>query len=51
VVNPTYLDKAGKQARYQIGQRLEIPEPYLHDAWLLIREIVQDITTAVIAKA
>jgi hypothetical protein len=51
VVNQTYLDKAGKRARYQIGQRLEIPEPYLHDAWLLIREIVQDITTAAIAKA
>ncbi len=32
VVNQTYLEKAGKYARYNLGQRLEIPEPYLHDA-------------------
>jgi hypothetical protein len=50
VVNPTYLDKAGRHARYQLGQRLEIPEPYLHDAWLLIRQIVEQITTAAVAK-
>jgi hypothetical protein len=50
-VNQTYLDKAGRNARYDLGQRLEVPEPYLHDAWLLIRGIVQDITTAAMAKA
>ena len=51
VVNETYVDKAGKHARYKFGQRLEIPEPYLHETWLLIRGIVQDLATAAIAKA
>jgi hypothetical protein len=51
VVNQTYLDKAGRRARYLLGQRLEVPEPYLRDTWLLIRGLVQDIATAAIAKA
>ena len=43
----------GRQARsrYRLGQRLEIPEPYLHDTWLLIRGMVQDLAMAAIAKA
>jgi hypothetical protein len=51
VVNPTYLEKAGKYARYELGQRLEIPEPYLHDAGSLIRDLVQDIASTAMAKA
>ena len=51
VVNQTYLDKAGGRSRYQLGQRLEIPEPYLHDTWLLIRGMVQDLASSAIAKA
>lgn len=51
IVNPTYLHKAGRRCRYQLGQRLEIPEPYLREAWLLIRDIVQELTAAAIAKA
>jgi hypothetical protein len=51
VVNQTYLNKSGQRPRYQLGQRLEVPEPYLHETWLLIRGLVQDITTAAIAKA
>ena len=51
VVNQTYLDKAGKLARYSLGQRLEIPEPYLNDSWLLIRGMVQDLAMAAIAKS
>jgi hypothetical protein len=49
-VNQTYLDKAGRRARYVLGQRLEIPEPYLHDAWTLIGDLVREIATAAIAK-
>jgi hypothetical protein len=51
VVNQTYLDKAGSRSRYKLGQRLEIPESYLHDTWLLIRDVVKDLDTAAIAKA
>jgi hypothetical protein len=51
IVNETYLQKAGARARYKLGQRLEIPEPYLRDAWLLIRDIVRDLEAAAMAKA
>lgn len=50
-VNQTYLDKARTRSRYRLGQRLEIPEPYLHDTWMLVRGIVEDLATAAIAKA
>jgi hypothetical protein len=33
VINSTYLAKAGNRSRYNLGQRLEIPESYLHDSW------------------
>ncbi len=50
-VNPTYLDKADRHARDQLGQRLGTPEPDLHDTWLMIQGRVQDIATAAISKA
>ncbi len=51
IVNQTYLDKAGSRSRYTLGQRLEVPEPYLNDSWLLIRGLVQDLAMAAIRKA
>ncbi len=51
IVSQTYLDKAGGRSRYRLGQRLEIPEPYLHDTWLLIQGMVQDLASSAIAKA
>jgi hypothetical protein len=51
IVNRTYLDKAGVGARFTVGQRLEIPEPYLIACWTLIRDVVQDMAAAAIAKA
>ncbi len=51
VVNQTYLEKSGGRSRYKIGQRLEVPEPYLHDTWLLIQGVVEDLATAAMAKA
>jgi hypothetical protein len=51
IINQTYLDKSGRRSRYQLGQLMEIPEPYLHDAWLLIRGLVEDLAAAAIAKA
>jgi hypothetical protein len=49
IVNETYIQKSG--ARYKVGQRLEIPEPYLRATWLLIGDIVRDMAAATIAKA
>jgi hypothetical protein len=51
LVNETYIQEAGARARYAVGQRLEIPEPYLRDTWQLIRDIVGGLATAAIAKA
>jgi hypothetical protein len=51
VVNATYLDKAGTRARYKLGQRLEIPEPYLRETWQLIRDVVGDLAQAATAKS
>jgi hypothetical protein len=50
IVNETYIDKAGTRARYTVGQRVEIQEPYLHASWLLIQNVVQDLSVAAIAK-
>ncbi len=51
VVNATYLEKSGRLARYAIGQRLEIPEPYLHDAWDGIRSMAGDLVASAVARA
>lgn len=51
VVNATYLAKAGRQARYQDGERLEVPEPYHRSAWELIGNVVRDLSEAAILKA
>ncbi|MBI1918124.1 MAG: hypothetical protein HYS12_25820 [Planctomycetes bacterium] len=50
VVTKTYEAKAGKLARYQAGQRLDIPEPYHRDTWELLRKVIADIANAAIAK-
>lgn len=51
VVNATYLDKAGSRARAAIGERLEVPEPYLRESWNLIRAIVREVADAAASKA
>jgi len=50
-VNETYLGKAGIHARYKLGQRLDVPEPYLRETWLLMGAIVRDMSAATIARA
>lgn len=45
-----YVSKAEKLARYQDGERIDIPEPYHRETWELIRKIVTDISNAAIAK-
>jgi hypothetical protein len=51
IVNETYVQKAGGRARYKLGQRLEIPEPYLRETWTLIGEMVHDMAAAARTKA
>ena len=51
IVNETYRDKASTRARYAVGQRVEIQEPYLRDSRLLIRTVVEELSAGAIAKA
>jgi len=44
-------EKPSGRARYEVGQRLEIPEPYLQESRTLIQNVVQDVSAAAIAKA
>jgi hypothetical protein len=50
VANWVYEAKAGKLARYQSGERIEIPEPYHRQTWELLRKIVADLSGAAAAK-
>jgi hypothetical protein len=49
-INEVYLAKAGARARYKVGERLEIPDPYLRTCWTLLRKIVEDVVTAATAR-
>jgi len=51
MANTYYVDKAGHAARAQSGQPLDIPEPYHHASWELIRKLVTDIGTGMVTKA
>jgi hypothetical protein len=50
IANPTYVSKAGTQARCQDGDRLEIPEQYHRASWETITKVVRDVSAAAIAK-
>ncbi len=49
--NKTYVSKAGNLARYQDGNKIELPEKYHRETWELIRKVVSDVANAAIAKA
>jgi hypothetical protein len=51
VVGPTYLAKAGSLARFELGDLIEIPEPYHRQTWELTCQVVGDVSDAAIAKA
>jgi hypothetical protein len=46
IVNRTYLDKAGIQARYALGDKVVIDRRYFEGCWRLARKLVDDITSA-----
>ena len=51
VANKIYEYKAGKLARYQIGEIIDIPEQYHRETWELLRKLVADLSDAALAKA
>lgn len=50
VANTTYESKAGKFARFQAGDTIDVPEPYHRSTWELIRKVVSDVSNAAIAR-
>jgi hypothetical protein len=50
VTNKTYEAKAGKFARFQDRQRIDISMQYHREIWELVRKIITDMTNAAIAK-
>ena len=50
IANATYVSKAGTQARYKDGERLEIPEQYHRASWETINKVLREVSGAAIAK-
>lgn len=51
VVNAIDREKAGDRVRFEVGQRVEIPEPYLDACWRLIRDVVAEMAREAVVKA
>jgi hypothetical protein len=51
IANAYYVEKAGRAARAQAGQPLDVTEQYHRASWELIRKLVSDIGTGMAAKA
>ena len=51
IANATYVQKAGKLARYKDGEAIDIPEQYHRQVWELLCKFVGDISDRMIAKA
>jgi len=50
VVNEIYLRKAGKRARYGVGDHIELEDAYHLESWTLLKKAVRDVTLAAIAQ-
>jgi hypothetical protein len=50
VVNETYRRKAGRRARYNVGDHVEIEDAYHLESWRLIKKVVQDLTSAALGR-
>jgi hypothetical protein len=46
VVNEIYRRKAGKKARYEVGDHVGIEDAYHLQSWRLIKNVVRDLTSA-----
>lgn len=50
IANKLYVQKAMSRARFGIGENLELPEHYHRESWELIKQVVNEIAGAGIAK-
>ena len=50
VANRVYGQKAGRLARFEDGQRIEIDGPYFRAAWELLLKIADDVCGAALGK-
>lgn len=50
VVNDVYLRKAGKKARYPLGDLAEVDGPYHLASWSLLKKLVDDLSGAAVAR-
>ncbi|MGH7173535.1 MAG: hypothetical protein ACRELG_24910 [Gemmataceae bacterium] len=50
VANEIYRRKAGKRARYEVGDHVELEDAYHLESWRLIKKVVQDVTSAAIGR-
>src|SRR6266849_6505446 len=44
MANAIYVAKAGKRARHQDGEKLDIPEQYHRESWETIKKVVSDLS-------
>jgi hypothetical protein len=50
VANAIYVEKAGRLARCQDGEKLEISEQYHRECWEIIRNVIHDLSAAALTK-
>jgi hypothetical protein len=50
VVNEIYRRKAGRKARFEIGDQIEIEDAYYLESWRRIKNVVRDLTIAAAAR-
>ena len=50
VAGPTYIDKAGRLARFAAGDPLDIPEPYHREIYELLLTVVREVANAAATK-
>lgn len=50
IANDVYVERSSGLARYQPGRKLEVPEPYHRQTWELLKQVIGEISNAVVAK-
>ena len=50
IANEIYIEKSMGEARFNVGDLLEIPEQYHRESWQLIKQVISDISDAAIKK-
>jgi hypothetical protein len=50
VVNEIYRRKAGRKARYEVGDHVEIEDAYQLESWRLLKKVVRDLTSAAVGR-